>query len=769
MPHAPHSPAPEGLRITVRGTVQGVGMRPFVYRLAQAEGVRGRVRNDASGVTIEAFADAAALERFRARLAAEKPPAARFDAVECERIAPEPATGFAIVASEAPAASAPRVSIPPDLATCPDCLRELLDPEDRRYRYPFTNCTSCGPRFTIARGVPYDRALTTMAPFTLCEACQREYEDPSDRRFHAEPNACPACGPRLTLLSGDGRTLAERDDALVAAGRALAEGKIVAVKGIGGFHLACDARSPAAVASLRARKRREEKPLAVMPRDLAEAEFLCHLDDAERALLTAPERPIVLALRRVGCEIAPEVAPDTPLLGLLLPYAPLHHLLLAEAGRPLVMTSANLSEEPIVYRNEEAVARLSGIADLLLVHDREIETRADDSVAKVVQGAPLLLRRSRGYAPRGVRLRRALARPVLACGALLKNTFCLGVGAEAHLGPHIGDLENLETLESFEAAVARLERFLRTRPALLAHDLHPDYASTRYALERARAEGLPAVGVQHHHAHAAACMAEHGLEGPALALTWDGTGYGEDGTAWGGELLLARYAGYERLATFRPVALAGGDHAIREPWRIALAALDDAFGGAPPLDALALFRHVKPGDAAVVRRMIASGFNAPRAHGVGRLFDAVGALALARPSSRFEGQVAMALDAAADPQARGRYAFQIDTATSPWTVDWRPLLREAVGDLLEGRTPGLVSARFHGALAAAGAELVRLAALRHGRLPVVLSGGCFANARLVDGIFAELSTSFWVYLPRLVPPGDGGIALGQLVVADARA
>jgi hydrogenase maturation protein HypF len=768
VPTALPQPA-EGLRITVRGTVQGVGMRPFVYRLAESEGVRGRVRNDASGVTIEAFAGAEALRRFVARLEAERPPAARFDGFACERIAAEAVQGFVIVESEGATAASPRVSIPADLATCQDCLRELFDPADRRYRYPFTNCTGCGPRFTIARGVPYDRALTTMAPFVLCPDCRREYEDPRDRRFHAEPNACPACGPHLTLLSPDGRPLAERDGALVAAARALAEGKIVAVKGVGGFHLACDARSAAAVARLRLRKRREEKPLAVMPRDLAEAELLCQLDDAERALLAAPERPIVLAERREGCDVAPEVAPDTPLLGLLLPYAPLHHLLLAEARRPLVMTSANLSEEPIVYQNEEAVTRLGAIADLLLVHDRDIETRADDSVARVVAGAPLLLRRSRGYAPRPVPLARPLARPTLAVGALLKNTFCLGVADAAHLGPHIGDLENLETLASFEGSVARLERFLRARPALLAHDLHPDFTSTRYALERARAEGLPAVAVQHHHAHAAGCMAEHGLEGPALALTWDGTGLGDDGAAWGGELLLARYDGYERLATFRPIPLAGGDKAIREPWRIALAALDDAFSGAPPLEALPLFRTAKPEEVAVARRMIASGFNAPPAHGAGRLFDAVGALALGRPRAAYEGQVAMLLEAAACGETRGRYALDVDTSASPWQLDWRPLVREVTADLAAGRPAALVAARFHEALVAAAAELVHLAAARHGRLPVVLSGGCFANARLSGGIVAELSRSFPVYLPRAVPPGDGGLALGQAVIADALA
>jgi hydrogenase maturation protein HypF len=759
----------EGLRVRIRGVVQGVGMRPFVFRAARAEGVSGRVRNDAAGVTIEAFGTADALERFLGRLSAERPAAARYDDIECSPIPSEAAGAFEIVESERPGELERRISIPADLATCPDCLRELFDPADRRHRYPFINCTSCGPRFTIARAAPYDRPQTTMAPFALCAECRREYEDPADRRFHAEPNACPTCGPHLTLLGGDGRVLAAREAALRAAGRALAEGLAVAVKGVGGFHLACDATSPAAVAHLRARKRREEKPLAVMARDLAEAERLAELSEPERRLLASTERPIVLAPRRAASGIAPEVAPDTPLLGLLLPYSPLHHLLLEAAGRPLVMTSGNLSEEPIAYRNEEALSRLAGVADLFLVHDREIETRADDSVARVVLGRPLLMRRSRGYAPRGLRVRRPFAAPTLAVGAHLKNAFCLGVGDAAYLGPHIGDLENLETLESFEQAVARMERFLGVRPALLAYDMHPEYVSTRYALERARAEGIPAVGVQHHHAHAAAAMAEHGLDGPALALAWDGTGLGADGAAWGGELLLVTLETSERLATFRPIALAGGDRAVREPWRVALAALDDAFEGAPPLEALALFREVKASELRVVRQMIAQGVNAPPAHGVGRLFDAVGAMALARPRSRSEGQLAMALDAAVDPVERGRYPIAVDRTSTPWQVDTRPLVREAATDLARGVPPGAVAARFHRALVAAAAGLVRAAAATRGAMPVVLTGGCFQNARLAEGTWSELAGAFPVYLHGLVPPGDGGLAVGQALVADALA
>ena len=743
-------------------------MRPFVSRTASAEGVAGRVWNDVAGVTVEAFGDAEALARFAGRLQAEPPPAARFEAMVSEQIAPEPVSGFAILESDPLPAAEPRVSIPADLATCPRCLAELFDPLDRRFRYPFVSCTDCGPRFTLARGVPYDRALTTMASFALCPECRREYEDPGDRRFHAEPNACPVCGPQVALLSAGGGVLARRDGAVVAAARALVRGGVVAIKGIGGFHLACDALSSTAVRRLRERKRREEKPLAVMVRDLAAAERLGALTAAERALLASVERPIVLVRRRGDAAIAPEVAPATPLLGLLLAYSPLHHLVLSEVDRPLVMTSGNLSEEPIAFRDGEAVARLGGIADLLLVHDREIETRADDSVARVVMGKPVLLRRSRGYVPRGIRTRRAFAVPTLACGAHLKNTFCVGLADAAHLGPHVGDLENVETLEAFEAAVARMERFLRIRPALLAHDLHPDYVSTRYALERSRAEGIAAAGVQHHHAHAAAAMAENGLEGPVLALTWDGTGLGEDGTPWGGELMLAGYDRFQRLATFRPVPLAGGDRAVREPWRVALAALDDAVGEAAPLGELGVFRRVDAGAVEVVRRMIAQGFNAPRAHGVGRAFDAVGALALGLPVARYEGQVAMALEAAADPAERRPYPFDIDTSVEPWQVDLRPLFREAAGDVAGGRPAALVSARFHEALVAAAAELVRLATARCGILPVVLAGGCFANARLVEGISGALSSRFAVYVPRLVPPGDGGLALGQAVVADAR-
>jgi hydrogenase maturation protein HypF len=759
-----NAPDRSGRRFHLRGTVQGVGMRPFVWRVARDCGVGGRVRNGTSGVTVEAFGPAAALDGFEARLRAEGPPSARVVSFQVEEIPAEEARDFVIEASQG--ADERRVTIPPDLSTCASCLAEVLDPADRRFHYPFTNCTDCGPRFTIVRDVPYDRAATTMAPFRMCPACEREYGSPADRRFHAEPNACPACGPRVALRGRDGAPVESRDP-IGDAGAALAAGAIAAVKGIGGFHLACDATSDEAVRRLRERKRREEKPLAVMVRDLAEADRLAHLSPEERALLSSPERPVVLVRRRDGAGLAAGIAPDAPTVGLLLPYSPLHHLLLAAAGRPLVMTSGNLSEEPIAFRDADALARLSGIADLFLVHDREIEARADDSVARIVAGRPLVMRRARGFVPRPVLVSRPFRRPVLACGAHLKNAFCLAAGGEATLGPHVGDLENLETLRSFEESVARLERFLRLRPEILAHDLHPDYLSTRYARSRSRAEGIPSVAVQHHHAHAVAAMAEHGLEGPVLALTWDGTGLGTDGTAWGGELLLAWRDRFERLATFRPIPLAGGDRAVREPWRVALAVLDQAFDGDPPLSAFPALSAVPGADRETVRRMIAAGLNSPAAHGAGRLFDAVGAIALGRGVSRHEGQVAIALDAAADEGASGRLPFSLETTTTPWQLDWRPLVRAAAVETAGGAGPGAVSMRFHRALAAAGAELVRMGADLHGRLPVVLAGGVFQNARLAEILLGELSGRFDVYLPGQVPPGDGGIALGQAVVASA--
>jgi len=752
----------EGRRIQVRGTVQGVGFRPWVYRLAVEEGLSGRVRNDPQGVTIEAFGPREALEAFGKRLRAEAPPAARLVEVREEDLPAEPPIDFTIVSSAADGAR--QVSIPPDLATCPECLREVRDAGDRRHLYPFTNCTHCGPRYTIARDVPYDRPATTMAGFAMCPDCGGEYGDPADRRFHAQPVACPDCGPRLRLRDAAGGPVADGGDALVVAAAELAQGTIVAVKGLGGYHLACDATSPEAVRRLRERKKRDEKPFAVMVGGLDGARALADLGTTEERLLDSVERPIVLVPRRPSSGLAAEVAPGNPQVGLILAYTPLHHLLLEAAGRPLVMTSGNLSEEPMAAKDEEALARLAGIADLFLVHDREIENRCDDSVARVIAARPTVLRRSRGYVPRAVRLRRPVRRPVLACGANLKNTFCLARGDEAWLGPHVGDLDNLEATRAFEEQVERLQRFLGIRPEVIAYDRHPDYASTRYAL--ARPEAVK-VAVQHHHAHVASAMGEHGLEGPVLGLAWDGTGYGTDGTAWGGELLLVRDGGFERLATLRPLRLAGSDEAIRQVWRIALAALDDAFDGAPPLDRLRLFDAVPARHVAVVRQLAAKGLCSPLAHGAGRYFDALGALGLVRPRATYEGQVALEWNLVADGEDAGSYPFVLEEEEGLVRADLRPLVRAAVEDLLGGVAAGRVSARFHEGMADVAAALVRRAAAGCGRWPVVLTGGCFQNARLAEGVLRRLERDFDVRLHGEVPPGDGGIALGQALVAEA--
>ncbi len=762
--HQPAAPALEGQRIEIRGTVQGVGFRPWVYRLAHELCIAGRVRNHSSGVTIEAFGTSEAMRAFIVRLSSSSGPAAALiDHVHAEPIPVEDVNGFDIVESEV--RGTPRVSIPPDLPTCPACLAELHEVSDRRRGYPFTNCTNCGPRFTIATAAPYDRPNTTMAPFLMCAACRREYESPGDRRFHAQPNACPQCGPTLSATDETGARI-ETPDVIAVAVQVIARGAVVAVKGIGGFHLACDATSTAAVERLRERKRRDEKPFAVMVRGLDEAKALAILTAEDERLLQSPERPIVLVPRREGCPLTPAIAPRNPLVGLFLPYSPLHHLLLERAGRPLVMTSGNVSDEPIAYTNEEAMARLRGVADLIVTHNREIVTRCDDSVARVIAGRPVVLRRSRGYVPRPIALPRGIPRPVLACGALLKNTFCLAWGGDACLGPHIGDLENLETFASYRESIARLERFLHLEPEIIAHDLHPDYLSTRYALAR---RGTVAMGVQHHHAHVASVMAEHGLEGPVIGVAYDGTGLGTDGASWGGEVLVADYDRFERVATFRPIALAGGDTAVRQPWRTALALVDDAFHGDAPLDSLALFRELPPADIEVVRRMIREHLYAPVAHGVGRYFDALGALALNRPRATYEGQIALEWNVVADPAERGRYRYEISRSAQPWQLDLRQMVRDCVFELIGGEPPPRISARFHNTLAAATADLVRGVARAYGKRPVALSGGCFQNPRLTESVIRELTPEFAVHTHQNVPPGDGGLALGQAVVADAMA
>jgi hydrogenase maturation protein HypF len=761
-----------GRHIEIRGVVQGVGFRPWVYRLARTAGVTGSVSNGAVGVVIDAFAAAdGALDAFVARLQEEPPQAARIERLSWTPMAVAQAPrSFEIVESSGQGERRP--SIPADLATCDACLREVSDPHDRRHRYAFTSCTHCGPRFTIALDVPYDRATTTMAPFPMCADCLREYENPGDRRFHAQPNACSRCGPSLRLVDAGGRPVPGDEaegDAIARTAALLVRGAIVAVKGLGGWHLACDASRGATVVELRRRKEREDKPFALMVPDLRAAEQLVELGDAGRSLLLSPARPIVVAPRHIGAGgVATAVAPEGNRLGLMLPYTPLHHVLMGDVARTLVMTSGNRSDEPIACDDDDAFERLGHIADAFLVHDRAIATRADDSVAFVALGRPVVTRRSRGYVPGRVTLARPLALPTLGCGAQLKNTFCLGAGDSAYLGPHVGDLDDVTAYDGYEHAIERMERFLRVRPEVFAHDLHPDYLSTRYAIDRAlRGDGSMRVAVQHHHAHVASALVEHGLEGPVIGVTFDGSGHGTDGTSWGGEILVADVARFERVASLRGLRLAGGDRAVKDVWRTALALLDDAFDGDPPVNRLSLFDGVSRSEIAVVRRMLAAGVNAPVTSGAGRYFDAFGALGLGRPRASFEGQVAMAWEQAADVAETRPYPFAVDTGQPVWRIDLRLTARAAVGDLLSGRPVPGIAARFHETLAAATADVVRMIVRARGAMPVVLTGGCFQNVRLTESLARVLGADLTVLVHGQVPPGDGGVALGQLAVADA--
>jgi hydrogenase maturation protein HypF len=754
---------PVRVRARVEGTVQGVGFRPYVYGLARQLGLGGYVLNDERGVLLEVEADADAVQRFLERLAAEAPPLASVERVRTEPAEPTGETVFAIRAS--PRGREPRAAVTADSATCERCLAELRDPADRRFRYPFINCTDCGPRFTIVRDVPYDRPFTTMAGFAMCDACRAEYEDPGDRRFHAQPNACPACGPAVRLLGGG-----MGDAAVAAAAGALRGGAIVAVKGIGGYHQASRADDETAVAALRTRKHREEKPFAVMAAGIDDARALVRAGAADEALLVSHRRPIVLAPRQPDAAVAAAVAPGAPDLGVMLAYSPLHHLLVAGAGGSLVMTSGNRSDEPIAYRDADAVARLAGIADLVLAHDRPIETRTDDSVVRTVAlgGArrPLLLRRSRGFVPDAIALPVGGTGHVLAVGAELKSTFCVAKGDRAWVSHHIGDLRNDETLVSFTEGIAHFERLFAVRPAAVAHDLHPDYLSTAYALER---DGVEHVAVQHHHAHLAACLAEHGETGPAIGAIFDGTGYGTDGTIWGGELLYGDLQGFERLGHLWPVRLPGGDAAVRAPWRMARAWLDAALGGEPAVPA-ALARDVDETAWRQVGSLVRSGFAAPATTSAGRLCDAVAALCGVRPVVSYEGQAAIELEALCDPAERGAHPLPALERDGMLVLDARETVQAVVDDLAAGASPPVVAARFHTGVAAGTAAACAALAEAHGGLPVVLSGGVFQNRRLLEGTAAALvARGLRVLVPERLPPNDGGIAYGQAAVAAARA
>jgi hydrogenase maturation protein HypF len=749
----------------VEGTVQGVGFRPYVYRLAAELGLGGHVRNDERGVEIEIEGAAEAVTSFLERLPAEAPPMAAVERVLTTEEPPRGERAFAI--EESAGGGEPEALVSPDSATCEDCLAELFDPADRRHRYPFINCTNCGPRFTIVRGVPYDRPLTTMAGFEMCERCRAEYEDPLDRRFHAQPNACPACGPRAWLAGAGGEEI-PTGDPIEAAARALRDGRIVAIKGIGGFHLACRAADETAAAALRTHKHREDKPFALMAPDLGAARGLIVMEVGEEELIVSRERPIVVGRRVEPTVVAPSVAPLSPDLGVMLPYSPLHHLLLADLAEPLVMTSGNVSDEPIAYRDGDALERLAGIADLLLLHDRPIETRTDDSVLRSTASGPVMMRRSRGYVPASLDLPLRTP-PLLACGAELKNTFCVAKGARAWVGHHIGDLENFETLSSFREGVEHFERLFAVDPVAVAHDMHPEYLSTKYALER---EGVELVAVQHHHAHLAACLAEHGEQGPALGAIYDGTGYGPDGTIWGGELLAGGLGGYERAGLLWPTRLPGGAAAIRQPWRMACAWLAQAGGEQRPLLPPALQGEVEPARWEEVCELLRSGVASPPTTSMGRLFDAVAAICGVRAAVNYEGQAAAELEAVADLREPRDYPLPLVEAGpehgGALLLDARALVLAVSEGAAAGAPLGELSARFHNAVASATALALERQAERLGIGTVVLSGGVFQNRLLLERTRERLAAgALRVLVPRRLPPNDGGIAFGQAAVSAA--
>ena len=765
-------------QIEVSGIVQGVGFRPFIYRLATARNLSGTIRNTSAGVTIEIQGPAESVEDFVERLPAEAPLLARITSVSVNEI---PCTvtpngdsrDFRIIHSDE--GEEVRTLISPDVAICSDCLREVFDPNDRRYRYPFINCTNCGPRFTIIRDIPYDRPSTSMAVFPMCPACRAEYENPLDRRFHAQPNACWDCGPRVEIWDKAGQRI-NGVDPIVEAARLLRAGRVVAVKGLGGFHLAVDATNPTAVALLRQRKQRVEKPFAVMVPDLRAAEEICEFDDAARKTLQSIQRPIVLLERKAASIVPDEVAPFNRYLGVFLPYTPLHYVLFAEGGfKALVMTSGNLSEEPIAIDNREAVQRLQSLADYFLVHNRDILLRCDDSVVRVANGVTRQLRRSRGFVPVPVFLKNDQP-SVLAVGGELKNTICLTQGKNAFLSQHVGDLENVESYKFFHEAIDHLERILEIKPQVIAYDLHPDYFSTRWALEQ---EGVTLVGVQHHHAHIASCMAENHLEGRVIGFALDGTGYGTDGKIWGGEVMVAGYEGFERAAHFEYVPLPGGAAAIREPWRMAVSYLAHHFGREFLSLNIPFVRGLNTAEerpkVEFLLRMMEKGVNSPLTSSCGRLFDAVAALVGIRQQVNYEAQAAIELEMAVASASSGEedaYPIALLPDGENWIIGTRPLFAALIDDLLRdgvGVPVGVISRRFHNGLVEGFVQLATLLRTKTSLNRVCLSGGTFHNVYLAQHLEAGLcAAGFEVFSQSEVPAGDGGLSLGQAIVGAAK-
>ncbi|SNZ15736.1 carbamoyltransferase HypF [Hydrogenobacter hydrogenophilus] len=736
------------LKINLKGAVQGVGFRPFVFRLASELGLKGWIINDSSGVEIEVEGDETILQTFLIRLNAEKPPLAHIYSQEVEYLEDVGYSSFEI--RESKGEGRKEVLVLPDIATCDECLKELFDPQDKRYMYPFINCTNCGPRFTIIEKLPYDRPNTSMKVFPMCEDCLREYEDPVNRRFHAQPNACHVCGPWVSLYASDGKLLAERGDAINLLIKALRDGLIVAVKGIGGFHLMCDATREEPVKLLRDRKRRLEKPFAVMFKDMEQVSEYAEPTELEKALLLSPERPIVLIKKRK--ELAPSVAPGLKRVGAFLPYSPLHHIILKALDFPVVATSGNLSDEPIVKDNEEALRKLSLFADMILVHNRDIKRRCDDSVFKVVGGIPQPIRRSRGYAPLPVKLSFKLPKKILAVGGMLKNTFAIGFDDTVILSQHVGDVENLETQKSFEGMVFDLMTLYEFKPEVVVCDLHPRYETTRWAEYFSQKENIPLIKVQHHYAHILSCMAERGINGKVLGIAWDGTGYGDDGTLWGGEFMICDYQGYERVFYMKPFRLIGGEKAVKEPRRMALSLLFELYGKDVfdmSLPAVSSFTN-----SGLVNLYTAwsKGINSPYSSSVGRLFDAVASLLNIKQTISYEGQAAMMLEDLYDPSIKDHYPYFIEEKH----INWKPTILA----IIEDREKEKIPSRFINTLA----KICLDVSIRMDVEQVCLSGGVMQNDPLVSKIKELLSNrGFKVYTHQRVPANDGGLCLGQAV------
>ena len=753
----------EAKRLEINGIVQGVGFRPFIYQLANRHGLNGEVANTATGVALVLEGPASRIQQFIDDLPRRKPPLAHIVEVTAQPVPAAGFTTFSIVKSRGSATRATLIS--PDVMVCGDCLAEMRDPVDRRFGYPFINCTNCGPRYTIIDDIPYDRPKTSMRHFAMCRQCQAEYDDPDNRRFHAQPNACPVCGPQVALC-GPGGAAVDTDDPIGDTAARLKAGRIVAVKGLGGFHLAVDATNEAAVVRLRRRKHREEKPLALMCADMNRVRAIARVDAAEEALLVSIQRPIVLLEKKASTPIAAAVAPRNRYFGVMLPYTPLHHLLLDAGFAALVMTSANLSEEPIAIDNAEAFARLADIADDFLVHDRDIYLRSDDSIVRHAYGQERPIRRSRGYVPVPVFLKDEIP-PVLACGAELKNTVCLTRGSQAFVSQHIGDLENRATDDFFRLTIEHLKRILDIEPQVVACDLHPDYLSTRYAKTFA---DIPLVEVQHHHAHIAACLAENKADGPVIGLAFDGTGLGTDNTIWGGEVLVADYSGYTRAAHLETVPMPGAAAAIKEPWRMAISHLRAALGD--DFDRLGLPAWKDAGGRPVdlLLQMMAKRVNSPLTSSLGRLFDAVAAIVGLREQVAFEGQAAMELEMIADDSVSDCYEFSWEeNGNEPIRIAAAPIIRGVVQDLADGCSPSAISTRFHNTLIRLFDALCRHLRSTTGIDRVALSGGVFQNSRLLKGLGAALEQSHFDLLThRLVPTNDGGLSLGQAVVAAAQ-